>query len=64
MSTYIIKVLIAEQLGEASNCSAQSRNAFVCMYIILYIYIHIYLSQSIIDAFIDCAIGKMVQPIS
>ena len=41
MSTYIIKVLIAEQLGEASNRSAQSRNAFVCMYIILYICIYI-----------------------
>ena len=25
--------IIAEPLGEASNCSAQSRNAFVCMYV-------------------------------
>ena len=29
MSTYIIKLLIAEPLGEVSNCSARSRNAFV-----------------------------------
>ena len=33
MSTYIIKLLIAEALGEASNRGAQSRNAFVCMYV-------------------------------
>ena len=49
--------IIAEP-GKASNRSARSPNAFVCMYII-YIW-----SQSIINTSIDCAIGKMGQPIS
>ena len=48
--------IIAEPLAEAGNRGARSRNAFVCMYIL-------YPSQSIIDASIDCAIGKMVRPI-
>ena len=34
------------------------------MYVCVYIYIYIYPSQSIIDASIDCTLGKMVQPIS
>ena len=52
-------------VGICNNCQAirlavsllaRSCNAFVC--------IHIYLSLSIIDAPINCAIGKMVQLIS
>ena len=52
-------IIIAVLLGEAGNRGAQSRNAFVCMYVCMYIYP----SQSTIVASIDCAIGKMVRPI-
>ena len=49
--------LIAEPLDKVSNCGARYCNAFVCMHI------YIYPSQSTIVALIDCAIGKVVQPI-
>ena len=57
--------IVAEPLGEASNCGARSRNAFVCIYVCMYVYIYIYIypSQSTIVTLIDCTIGKMARPI-
>ena len=38
-----MKSVIAEPLGETSNCGVRSHNTFVCMYIyIIYIILYIY----------------------
>ena len=58
---HTIVPIIAEPLGEVSNCGERSRNVFVCMYIYIYTYIYIYPSQSIIEASIDLHnIGKIL----
>ena len=39
-----MKSVIAEPLGETSNCGVRSHNTFVCMYIYIYIiYIILYI---------------------
>ena len=50
-------------MGEASNRFTRSRYAFVCMYVCMYNIISVPINI-IINASIDCAIGKLVQPIS